>query len=286
MSDPFAHVHPGDDLAIPAEGWNGAMDAARAHRQHSHNQTPGQRSVPRIRRQRACNQTGYALDRFGVVGLDVPRILPTDNEPEFLRVELWDAVAYDVRLHGMHRIGVMLEPAPDNNILARKIQTHGTIRMPITVTDEAHATTGADGEFIPLDNARDTTQPITATLTNATALTEGTDYTVENNGLVVIGTGAIDATGILVSYTKATAEVMEALTNAGEECVLYFNGVNEAQGGKLIAIKMHRVKFSPAQGLSFIGDEFGEISMDFEVLSDQAITGAGLSKFMKVDQVL
>ncbi|MEM0953290.1 MAG: hypothetical protein AAGI24_04040 [Pseudomonadota bacterium] len=154
------------------------------------------------------------------------------------------------------------------------------------VSDEPHSTNGVDGEFIPFDFIRDATQPLTVTLTDTSALAEGTDYSVENNGIIVIGTGAIDATGILVDYTKAVSEVMESLTDAGGEYELVFNGLNEAQSGKAVDIRMHRVKFSPAQGLSFIGEEFGEMSVDFELLSDQTITGAGISRFMKVSQAL
>jgi hypothetical protein len=154
------------------------------------------------------------------------------------------------------------------------------------VSEETHSTNGTDGEFIPFDHIRDTGENLTVVKTDDTPLTEGTDYSVENNGILVIGTGAIDATGIKVSYTKDKAEITEALTSAGLEYELVFNGVNEAQGGKPVQIKLHRVKFSPAQGLSFIGDDFGEISMDFEALSDTTISGAGISKFMKISQGL
>lgn len=155
-----------------------------------------------------------------------------------------------------------------------------------TVTDEPHSSNGDDGEFIPFDFIRDTTQNLTVVTTADAALVEGTDYTVENNGILVIGTGAIDATGVKFTYEKDISEVMQALTSAGLEYELIFNGLNEAQSGKAVAIRFHRLKFSPAQGLSFIGDEFGEISTDFEVLSDNSITGVGISKFMQVSQGL
>jgi len=151
--------------------------------------------------------------------------------------------------------------------------------------DEAHPTTGIGGEFIPFDSLVNKAAPgLTVTLTGGTACVLGTDYQLENNGIVTIDGGNIDATGILVDYTKDDAEVLEALTASGAEYELYFNGVNEAQGGDLITLRMHRVKFSPAQDLNFIGDEFGEMTADFEVLSDGNISGAGISKFMRVQQ--
>lgn len=154
------------------------------------------------------------------------------------------------------------------------------------ITEEAHSTNGVDGEFIAFDKIRDPAENLTVVTTADGALTEGTDYSVENNGIVVIGAGSIDNTGIKITYTTDLSEITEALTSSGLEYEIVFNGVNEAQGGKPIQIKLHRVKFSPAQGLSFIGDDFGEISMDFEVLSDNTLSGAGISKFMKISQGL
>lgn len=170
--------------------------------------------------------------------------------------------------------------------LALALRGNAVAEEAASVAGEVHGTQGEDGELIALDFIRDPAQPLTVVKTDDTALDLGVDYEIENNALIVIGAGGIDATGIKVSYTKALSEVMEALTNAGLEYELVFNGVNEAQTGKLVSIKMHRVKFSPAQGLSFIGDEFGEMSVDFELLSDNSIVAQGLSKFMKVSQQL
>ena len=76
------------------------------------------------------------------------------------------------------------------------------------------------------------------------------------------------------------------VADAGQEYEIYFNGLNEAQSGSLVEIRMYRVKFSPAQGLSFIGDEFGELTTEFEILSDTSKSGVGISKFMKVAQAV
>ncbi len=154
------------------------------------------------------------------------------------------------------------------------------------VTEEPHSTNGTDGEFIPFNHVCDPAENITVVTTADGALAEGTDYSVEYNGIIIIGTGSIDATGIKISYTKAVSEVMEALTSAAEEYELYFNAVNEAQGGDYAPLRMHRIKFSPAQGLSFLGDEFGGMTIDFEALADPSITGTGLSKYMKHQQAV
>jgi hypothetical protein len=170
--------------------------------------------------------------------------------------------------------------------LALALRGATTTETAAGVVDEPHATQGLDGELLVVNFIRDSTVVPTVTLTGGTPCVEGTDYAVENNSILVIGTGNIDSGGVLISYTKDVSETMEALTASGQEYEIYFNGLNEAQSGKFVAIQMHRVKFSPAQGLSFIGDEFGELSVDFEVLSDSTKVGAGISKFMKIQQGL
>ena len=164
---------------------------------------------------------------------------------------------------------------------AKSTQTAGA------VTDELHSTAGTAGEFIPLDFIRDPdVAPVVTSQDGVTTYDAGTDYDVENNGIVITSGSAIGNGGVSVDYTKDISETMEALTDAGQEYEIYFNGLNEAQSGSLVEIRMYRVKFSPAQGLSFIGDEFGELSVDFEILSDSSKTGAGISKFMKVAQAV
>ena len=155
-----------------------------------------------------------------------------------------------------------------------------------TVTDELIAATGADGELLPCAFVPDTATIVVTDALNSTALAEGVDYDITPNGITVIGTGAINSNGVHVTYDKAPQEILQALVEAGQEFTLFFDGLNEAQSGKAVAITLHRIKFSPVQGLPFIGDEFAEATMEFEVLSDNTITGAGISRFMKVVQAV
>ncbi|KEQ12966.1 hypothetical protein GZ77_21300 [Endozoicomonas montiporae] len=155
------------------------------------------------------------------------------------------------------------------------------------VTDEVITATGNDGELLPFAYAPDHTQAITVkNAADDSGLTEGDDYTLTANGLLVVGAGAITASGVKVSYTKAPQEILEAMVSAGEEFCLFFDGMNEAQSGNPVSVTLHKVKFSPLQGLQLIGDEFAEVSMEFEVLRDSTKTGTGISQFMKVIQAL
>jgi hypothetical protein len=154
------------------------------------------------------------------------------------------------------------------------------------VVDEAHDSHAVGGALIPFDFNYDDSIPPAISLSNATACVEDTDYELTPNGILTINGGNIDDNGVLVSYTKAVSEQMDALVSAGAEFLLVLDGINEAQSGKAFNVRLHRIKFSPAQGLSFLGQDFSEIPIDFEVLSDSTQVGAGTSKFFKLKQVV
>ena len=155
------------------------------------------------------------------------------------------------------------------------------------VTDEPISAAGTAGEPLPFAFAPDLSQTVTVKdASDDSILAAGTDYEVTANGIKVTSDSLIDTAGVKVSYTKAPQEIMEALVEAGAEFALFFDGMNEAQSGKAVGVTLHRIKFSPIQGLTFIGDEFAEVSVEFELLRDTSKTGAGISQFMKVVQAV
>jgi len=152
------------------------------------------------------------------------------------------------------------------------------------VTDEVHNSAGTDGELIPFDFPADHSESITVKTAADAALTLDTDYTISSTGIVVIGDGSIDNTGVKITYTKSVGAIVEALVESGQEFKLHFDGLNDAQSGKPVAVINHRVKISPTSGLGFLGSEFAEIPIAFDVVSDSSVTGTGLSKYMKIVQ--
>lgn len=176
----------------------------------------------------------------------------------------------------------LIDYTPEN--LALALRGSVTAVTAGAVVDEAQASVGNDGELIPTSFPIDHTQAITVKKTDDTALAVDTDYTVTSNGIVVVGTGGIDATGVKISYTKAAGAIMEALVASGEEFTLLFDGLNDAQNGAPVNIRCHRIKMSPTSGLNFLGGEFGEIPITFDVVSDGDISGSGLSKYVKITQ--
>lgn len=101
------------------------------------------------------------------------------------------------------------------------------------------------------------------------------DLSPENMAMVLFGTVTEDA-------VNNTATI-EALTTGAQTFLMTFEGVNEAATGKTVTVTVHRAKIGAAQGLGFIGDEFGALEITGEVLIDTSIVGAGLSQFFKVE---
>lgn len=151
------------------------------------------------------------------------------------------------------------------------------------VVDEELDSHGVQDELIPFNKLPDLTQSITVKDSLDVALTEGTDYEVTKSGIKVIEGEGIDAEGVKVSYTPLASSMVQALVESGREFVLFMEGLNDAQEGLPFNIRVHRVKFSPAQNLGFISDDFASLTLQMDVLSDPSISGNGLSPFMQID---
>ncbi len=83
--DPFRKVVSGEKfVTLPAEAWNGFIDAYLDLRQRRHNQAAPRGAVQygadiiKVR-----NDSGGDVDRFGVLGIDEPLILPADDLEAF-----------------------------------------------------------------------------------------------------------------------------------------------------------------------------------------------------------
>jgi len=153
------------------------------------------------------------------------------------------------------------------------------------VTDERH--TAYLGALVPFEFQPDKTATITVTTDpdgTPTPAVLDTDYEITNAGIRILEdtTTIADGDEIAVTYTKTAASVVEALTESGKEFELVFDGLNEAQSGKAVTVKVHRIKLSPGEGLSLLGNEFAELPVTGDVLSDSSVVGTGISRFFKV----
>lgn len=154
-----------------------------------------------------------------------------------------------------------------------------------TVTAEAHTAVQL-GAFVPFDFLPDmSVAPVVTGSGGTPTYVEGTDYEVKNGGILILSGGTITGgTNIEVDYTKRDASEVEALTAAGKEYEIVFDGLNEADSGKPVLLTCHRCKFNPTQALAMISDDFGNLPLTFDVLKDDTVAGAGISKFMKIQQ--
>lgn len=166
--------------------------------------------------------------------------------------------------------------------LAQALRAAITAVVGSAIVDEPHSSAGIDGEFIPFDFAYDKDETVTVKTTGDLALVAGTDYNLANGGIIVIGGGGIDDTGVKLTYQSLAQDVVEMLTNSGKEYELHFDGLNEANSGKAVHIVIHRLKFSPASGMDWLGDDFAELPLAFDMLADESITALGKSKYAKV----
>lgn len=83
--DAFKKVQPGQRMEMTAEVYNAFIDAARAFREQQHDMGGGASALVRQHAifVRVRNQTGQNLERFTVVALRTPIILPENNVAEF-----------------------------------------------------------------------------------------------------------------------------------------------------------------------------------------------------------
>ncbi|WP_326522721.1 hypothetical protein [Sphingomonas sp.] len=163
--------------------------------------------------------------------------------------------------------------------LARALYGSTSAVTTAAITDEAHADIVL-GAFIPTTHLP---SAIGAVKKGATVLAENTDYEVRPSGIIPLG-GALSAgDDITISYTKAAADVVQALTSSGKEYELVFDGLNEARSGKRTRVTAYRVKPGALQSLGLIGEDYGALEVTGKVLKDTTKIGAGVSQYFKVE---
>ena len=127
--------------------------------------------------------------------------------------------------------------------------------------------------------------PTAVVVTNSAGTTTyvaNTDYEVRAGGILILDAGSItDGQSILVDYSFATYNKVEALTTGAKILELFFEGLNEANSGKPVLIDVYRLQLSPAKALALLGDDFAELEMEGEVLKDASKTGVGISQYFR-----
>ena len=172
--------------------------------------------------------------------------------------------------------------SPDN--LALLLRGHTKEIAAGAVTGEAHV--AYLGAFVRFDYIRD---PGVAVVVKkgASTISAATNYAISGNGILILDDAAdlIDEDEITIDYTRHVSVEIHALTTAGEEWELYFDGLNEADSGNPCPILVRRSTFSPTDGMELISDEFGQLKMGFSCLKDTSITASDESAFVVFQMV-
>jgi hypothetical protein len=165
--------------------------------------------------------------------------------------------------------------------LARAVFGEASVVTGATVTSEEH--TAYKNSLVILAHPNPTSVSVKndgATVT----YTAGTDYEVRTGGIYILDTftGA-DGSTIEVTYTYAGYNVIQALTASSKTLRLFFEGVNEANNGKILNLDLYRVKVGAAKQLDFIGDDFAVLNIEGKLQADTTKTGAGISRYYKIN---
>lgn len=192
----------------------------------------------------------------------------------------WDSLT---RITGAKASASMYDLSAENLALA----TNGTIAAVTAgaIVDEVY-TASALGEIVPTVNLIDTTvAPVVKNNAGTTTYVVNTDYTVSPSGITpAVGGTMVAAALFKVSYTKKASSVVEMLTAAAGEYTIMIDGLNEADSGKAVRLTLHRCKPAATSEISWIGDDFATLPVEFEMLPDALIVAAGKSKYAKVEK--
>lgn len=115
--------------------------------------------------------------------------------------------------------------------------------------------------------------------TPATTYEAGTDYVFQHGALFIPADSSIptpsdaDTPNITVTYTDKSGDIVQALTTAAAELEMAFLGLNEADSGSAVNVRVWRGKFGPAQTIGLIGDDYAALEMSGSLLADASKTG-------------
>jgi len=142
-----------------------------------------------------------------------------------------------------------------------------------------------EGEFIPLDFIP-TGSTIVVTGTAGTPVyVLGTDYTLTGGGILLITVadgGAITVgTDLFIDYSYPLQTHLDIIQSVSEEYEVYLDGFNIAEAGAPpFGVHLYDVRFSPAQNIDFISDEFITLEVTGKVMQDECnINAAGFEQY-------
>lgn len=168
--------------------------------------------------------------------------------------------------------------APEN--FARGLRGTSAAVAAGTITDEE--VVAYKGGFTPLASIATSITAVKGA-TGSTTYVAGTDYVFQDGGLFIPAGSTIPAPisaafNLKVTYANAAQTKVQALVTAAKQYELLFLGLNEAQSGKRVRVRAHKVSGGVMQQLGVIGDDYGQGEVSGSLQSDTS-KGAGLSQY-------
>jgi hypothetical protein len=145
----LAKVSPGQPLRIPAETFNAFVDAAVAYQaSRTSRQAEGGANLPAAGIVTVRNDSGADQDRFAVLGIGSPLILPTENAAAFQERVAMAVVAPDKDTH-VDRICILQEPVAAGKLGRGLILGVTPVRLDVQAEDDrvAAVVTGETGSL-------------------------------------------------------------------------------------------------------------------------------------------
>jgi hypothetical protein len=138
-STTLAKVSPGQPLPIPADTFNAFVDAAAAFQaSRTSRQAEGGAVIPIAGIVTVRNDSGVDQDRFAILGIGTPLILPTENAAAFQERVAVALVAPDENAHA-DRICILQEPIAAGALGRGLILGVTPVRLDVQAEDDREA---------------------------------------------------------------------------------------------------------------------------------------------------
>lgn len=157
------------------------------------------------------------------------------------------------------------------------------------------AGTATDEELVAYKGGYTPAAKIITAITNVepvgggTAYDAGDDYELRDGQLYIPSTSAIPdpvagAANCQITYTYVAQKKVEALVNSNKQYSVIFMGLNEAQSGKRVRVRCHKVSGGVLKEMALIGEDFGAGDVEGGLLEDTTIAATDESKYFVVEQ--
>ena len=152
------------------------------------------------------------------------------------------------------------------------------------ITGEAHKIHA--GAFIPTKRFINTT--VAPVVKKGATTVDTDDYTVDEHGITIAAAittvGVTDGDAITIDYTPKASISIQSLVTSAPLVSIFLRGF-DAVSGEPHSLAIWKAQLGAADTVAQIGEDFGTLSLTYTAEEDATITGAGLSKYMLLQQL-